>query len=70
VRAIDGSHSTAEEWRWQLWLKLEVVDGEGVDVVELRTQAVLLEVVARLEVLGWWWSMMSSSRGQSVTWKP
>jgi hypothetical protein len=30
----------------------EVVDGEGVDMVGLWTQAVLLEVLVRLEVLG------------------
>jgi hypothetical protein len=40
----------------------EVIDGEGLDVVKLWTQAVLLEVVARLEVLGWRWSSISSSR--------
>jgi hypothetical protein len=41
------------------WLGLEVVDGEGVDVVELWTRAVLLEVVARPEVLGQQWSMVT-----------
>jgi hypothetical protein len=61
VRAVDGRRSAAEEWRRRLRLGPEVVDGEGVDVVELRTQAVLLEVVVRLEVLGQWRSMMSSS---------
>jgi hypothetical protein len=40
---------------------LKVVVGEGVDMVELRTQAVLLEVVVRPEVLGWWRSTVSFS---------
>jgi hypothetical protein len=31
--------------------------GEGGDVFELWTRVVLLEVVARPEVLGWRWSM-------------
>jgi hypothetical protein len=31
--------------------------GEGADVFELWTRVVLLEVVARPEVLGWRWSM-------------
>jgi hypothetical protein len=37
------------------------MDGEGVDVVELPTQVVLLEVVVRLEEFRWRRSMMSSS---------
>jgi hypothetical protein len=62
VRTADGRCSTAEERGRQLWLGPKVIDGEGVDVVELRTQAILFEVVARLEVLGRRRSMMSSSR--------
>jgi hypothetical protein len=44
--------------RWRQ-LGLEVGGGEGVDVVELRTRVVLLKVVARPEVLGRWWSMVT-----------
>jgi hypothetical protein len=62
VRVVDGRHSAAGEWRRWLRLESEVIDGEGVDVVELRTQAILLEVVARLDVLGQQRSTMSSLR--------
>jgi hypothetical protein len=40
------------EGRWWRWLGPEVIGGEAVDVVKLQTRAVLLEVVARPEVLG------------------
>jgi hypothetical protein len=62
VRAIDRRSSTTGEWQQRLRLGLEVVDGEGVDIVKLWTQAIFLEVVARLEVLGRWQSMMTSLR--------
>jgi hypothetical protein len=62
VRAVDGRRSVAGESRMWLQLGSEVIDSEGVDVVILRTQEVLLEVVAWLEVFGQWRSTMSSSR--------
>jgi hypothetical protein len=43
--------------QWQLGLK--VGEGKGVDVVKLWTQALLLEVVAKLEVLRQRWSTMT-----------
>jgi hypothetical protein len=61
-RAEGGSpqRSSSNEGRQRRrWLGPEVVDGEGVDLVELQTRAVFLEVVVRLEMLGWRWSMVT-----------
>jgi hypothetical protein len=49
------------------WLGPKVGGDECADVVELRTRAVLLEVVERSEVLGRWWSTVSFSRTVTMT---
>jgi hypothetical protein len=50
----DGGRGAHQRGRGRRRRRLEqqADDGEGVDVVELRTRAVLLDVVARPEVLG------------------
>jgi hypothetical protein len=42
-------------------------NGEGVDVIELWTRAVLLEVVARPEVLRWRRSMVTRAEEECGT---